>query len=394
MIGRLAVPAGFRAFRHAAFRFYWAGMLARGTAMWMLFVAIPWLAVELGGSAVHLGVIGALLFLPTLVATPLAGLWADNHRGAGALLAGQAASSVQAVVLLALVLTGAASIEVLALLALAFGALVAIEVPIRQVYVAELVPPDEIPSAVSLHSTAFNTTRFTGPSVCAVLIAAAGIEAAFAVAGVLSLLSVLSIVMIERVRVRKPDASDPNRVRVGPRDAFRYVRQSKDVRLAMVLASAASVFGIMTFQTLAPVYVVEQLGTGGGDYGALMTMWGAGAVAGAYASTVVVHGRRLPWLLLGTAGILGGSRDSGRERFPACRPGRGGRARCLPDPGRPERPDHRPDRLTAAPAGTADRRVLAGVPGVEPVGRDPRGGHRRDPRRSGCHVRGNARAWR
>jgi predicted MFS family arabinose efflux permease len=179
----------------------------------------------------------------------------------------------------------------------------ATEVPIRQVYLTELVPPDEIQRAVSLHSSAFNTTRFAGPGICAVLIATVGIAPTFAVAAGLSMLSALAIVVIERIRPARPERSEQDRLPAGPREVVRYLRGSGNVRFVMLLAAGASVLGIMTFQTLAPVYVVTQLGTGGADYAALMATWGAGAVAGAYASAVLVRGERLPWVLLGTGGI-------------------------------------------------------------------------------------------
>jgi predicted MFS family arabinose efflux permease len=65
------------------------------------------------------------------------------------------------------------------------------------------------------------------------------------------------------------------------------------------------VLGIQTFQTLAPLYVTDVLGLGGGGYGAFIATWGAGAVVAAYVITAIARGDRRRWLGAGSLVLAG-----------------------------------------------------------------------------------------
>ena len=80
---------GFLALRHRGYRIYFAGMLARGTGVWMQFIAIPWLAVEQGATALQVGIVSACLFVPALFIAPLGGVMADRVDRLTVLLAAQ-----------------------------------------------------------------------------------------------------------------------------------------------------------------------------------------------------------------------------------------------------------------------------------------------------------------
>jgi predicted MFS family arabinose efflux permease len=246
-----------------------------------------------------------VFFQPNLVVTPLGGVVADRYDRARVLAATQSVSVVQAAVLFLLVTGGHPSLVAVVLLAFLLGVTLALELPVRQVYLTELVPPVDVPSAVALHSSAFNITRFIGPGLCALAIGAAGVSVTFALAAALSLVALGSIVMSERARggVSTRRSVHSGGVLAGLRDAVRYARGDSRIRLAMVLAAAGSVFGIMTFQTLAPIYVLDHLGLGGPEYGTFMALWGAGAVIGALTVTAIARDDRRRWLVVGTAGL-------------------------------------------------------------------------------------------
>ena len=295
---------GFRALRHRGYRIYFAGILARGTAVWMQFIAIPWLAVERGATPLELGVVSACLFLPTIFVAPLGGVVADRVNRSAVLIATQVGGAVHAVLLALLVSSGAVDIPLLAVFALLFGVLSAAELPVRQSYLTDLVPPDEISSAVSLHATAWNITRFFGPGVAGLLIATVGIAACFGVAAVACVLVAVSVVVLRtfdrhRRRLPAPDGS----VLGALRDGVRFAAGKPRLRWALILLSSGGILGIQAFQTLAPLYVSQTLRLGGGAFGGFMSAWGAGALAGAFVVTMFGHGDRRRWLLVGAASL-------------------------------------------------------------------------------------------
>lgn len=302
--GGRRLPTGFRALGHGHFRLYFVGMLFRGTAVWMQLVGLPWYVIELGATPLDVGIVLALQSLPFLFISPLGGVIADRTDRAAVLMLAQVGVCIQAAVMFAVIWTGTGSIPIAALLGAIAGCFIAFELPVRQAYLTELVPSRDISSAVSLHSTAFNSTRFVGPAIAGILIATVGVAAVFAVAALMALGSALTTRFIERTRERRPRAPAPD-VSIG--EAFlqgaRFSYHEPRVRAALLLVAGGSVFGIQAFQTLAPLFVDGTLGLDGGGYGAFMAIWGGGAIVMTYLVTAVAQGDRRAWLVRGGAGL-------------------------------------------------------------------------------------------
>ena len=295
---------GLAALRHLGYRIYFAGMLARGTAVWMTFVALPWLAVERGATPLQLGVVTAALFVPTFFISPFGGVLADRVNRLSVLLVTQMGAAIHAAVLLFFVAAGLASIEALAVFALLFGVLMATEMPVRQSLLGDLVPPAEVTSAVTLHATAWNSTRFLGPALAGVLIATVGVGACFVVGAGASILVALSILVQRRLmRHQRPVERVDRSVLGSLRDGMRFAAASPRIRGAMLILSFGGILGIQAFQTLAPLYVSDTLKLGGGAFGAFMAVWGAGALAGTFAVTLFGRGDRRRWLLVGATSL-------------------------------------------------------------------------------------------
>lgn len=70
-----------------------------------------------------------------------------------------------------LVVTGSAQLWQVYATALCLGVASAIDGPVRQAFVSELVGREHLANAVSLNSASFNTARLTGPAIAGVLIA-------------------------------------------------------------------------------------------------------------------------------------------------------------------------------------------------------------------------------
>jgi MFS family permease len=298
------LPAGFRALVHPGYRLYFVGMLLRGTAVWMQLIGLPWYAVELGAGPLEVGIVSASQSLPFLFIAPLGGVIADRVERARVLIAAQAGVFLQSMVVVGLILTHSGSIPILALAGLVSGTLIAFELPVRQAYLTDLVPPEDVTSAVSLHSTAFNTTRFIGPGFAGILIAVLGVASVFATAGIFALTVAASVVIGER---SKPHARVVIPTDLSIRESFvegaRFAAGEPRIRTALLFVAAGSIFGIQAFQTLAPLFVVDTLGLDGGAYGAYMAVWGAGAVVTAYVITLVASGDRRTWLFSGATAL-------------------------------------------------------------------------------------------
>jgi MFS family permease len=68
--------------------------------------------------------------------------------------------------------------------AFVFGLAAAMDAPVRQTFVAELVGDEDLPSAVSLNSTSYNAARMVGPAAADLVIATVGTGWAFLMNGI------------------------------------------------------------------------------------------------------------------------------------------------------------------------------------------------------------------
>jgi MFS family permease len=284
-------------------------MLARGIAVWMQLILIPLLAVQLGASPFEVGLVTSFLLLPTLFFAALGGVVADRVDRGRVLMGTQVGTAALSAAVWAMLTSGSASIPFVALAAISFGVLTAFELPVRQAYLTELVPAGDVTSAVSLHATTWNTTRFVGPVVAGALVVSVGMDITFLVVAVLAIGVALTFPWMERYRDRSRQRSGRSSgILADLREGAAYALGEPRVRWAMLLVAGSGVLGVQAFQTLAPLFGTAELGLDPGAYGLYIGVWGGGAVLAAFFVTAFVSGDRRPWLVGATivmAALLG-----------------------------------------------------------------------------------------
>jgi len=291
---------GFGALRHRNFRLYWSGQVVSLVGTWMQSVSQPWLVLELGGSALQVGTVIALQFAPALFLAPLGGVLADRFDKRGLLLVTQAAAMIQAATLFALTFSGQIEIWHIQLLALMLGVSSAFDMPVRQSFVAEVVPREDLLQAIALNSASFNLARVVGPAIAGVALALFGSAFNFGVNTLTYTAVIGGLLLINPatlLRVPLPVVRPSIRASLG--EGVRYAVTNPGVLWLLVLLGGMSIFA-MNFQTLLPLYARITLGLDAGGYGALFAALGLGSLVG---SLVLAYmGERRPRLRL----ILGG----------------------------------------------------------------------------------------
>jgi MFS family permease len=264
----------------------------------MQLILIPLLAVQLGASPLEVGLVTSLLLLPTLFIAALGGVLADRVDRGRVLMATQVGTALLSVALWAMLASDSVTLPLVALSAVSFGVLTAFELPVRQAYLTELVPQRDVTSAVSLHATAWNTTRFIGPVIAGSLVVAVGMDNTFLVTAAIAIGVALSFPLMERYRERGRQRSGPSAgVLSDLREGGAYAWSEVRIRWPLVLVAAVGILGVQAFQTLAPLFGTVELGLDPGAYGLYIGVWGAGAVLAAFFVTAFVSGDRRPWLI-------------------------------------------------------------------------------------------------
>jgi MFS family permease len=295
---------GFAAMRHRNYRIYWMGQIGSLVGAWMQSVAHPWLVLQLGGSPLQLGSVLALMFAPSLVLAPIGGVLADRMDKRRTLIAVNGVAMANASILFGLTITGVVEIWHLYVLALSAGFVNAIEMPVRQAFVAELVPQDDLVNAIALNSTSFNLSRVVGPAVAGVVIAAFGVGIVFGINAVSYLSVLIGLVRLDtRLFRRIPRPERFPSVRASLAEGVRYAFATPSVLWPLLLLGGMATFA-MNFQTLLPVYARDELAMDSGGYGALFAAMGAGSLLGSLLLAFTARRRAMFGLIIGGGAVF------------------------------------------------------------------------------------------
>jgi MFS family permease len=283
------VSPTFRALRNDNYRLWASGALVSNTGTWMQRVAQDWLVLTVltANSGVAVGITTGLQFGPVLLLAPLAGTVADRWNRRRILMATQGASGLLALVLGLLVVLGVAQLWQVYLLAGLLGVVAAFDSPVRQSFVSELVPPEDLPNAVGLNSASFHGGRLIGPGIAGLLIHWFGTGPVFLI-NAASFAAVLVSLGRMRVRELRPVPRGPRRG--GVRDGLRYVRGRPDLMLIMAVVGMVGTFG-MNFQLTIALMARLVFHQGSGQYGLLGSTMAVGSLAGSLLAARREHPR-------------------------------------------------------------------------------------------------------
>ena len=267
---------------------------------WMQTVALGWLVLELTGSGTALGAVVAAQFVPILLLGPYGGLIADRVDKRRLLLATQATLGATALALGALVATGAVKLWMVVVVAVVFGVVTACDNPARQAFSLEMVGPERLRNAVSLHSVLVNVARGVGPAVAGVIIATAGTGICFLInaASYAAVLAALWTMDTGGLRPTPPAERGPGQVREG----LRYAGRTPELLVPLMMLALIGTLAY-EFQVVLPLMATGPFQGDAATYGVLTSAMGAGAIVGGL--IVAGHGRTGLRPLTVAAAVLG-----------------------------------------------------------------------------------------
>jgi MFS family permease len=289
----------FRSLGSHNYRVWALGALVSNIGTWMQRIAQDWLVLTqlTNHNASAVGIVMGLQFAPQLLLLPWTGLAADRFNQRKLLMLTQATMGILALILGVLTIEGVTRLWHVYLFAFLFGSAAAVDAPVRQTFVAELVGDHHLPNAVALNSTSFNAARLIGPALAGLLIARIGTGWAFLINGI-SFAAVLISMSLFRVSELQPSAR-AGRAPGGFMQGFRYVWGRPDLRAIMILMFLIGTFGL-NFPIFISTMAVNVFHTDAKGFGLLSSIMAVGTIAGA----LFAAGRDKPQfgsLFIGTA---------------------------------------------------------------------------------------------
>ncbi|GIJ76086.1 Predicted arabinose efflux permease, MFS family [Micromonospora phaseoli] len=291
----------FQSLQVRNYRLFASGQLVKLIGVWMMFIAQDWLVLELSDdSATALGVVVALQFTPVLLLTLLSGRLADRYDKRMLLFVANAFWTVLSLAMSVLVLTGLVQLWHVFVFAALLGVANAVETPVRQAFVSELVGTSLLPNALSLNAAVFNSARIVGPAIAGLAIALVDVGPVFMVTALSSIGPLITVIQMRPAELhREPLLPRDERAAATVLDGLRYVGRRPDLLLPMVVMSVIGM-SLFNFQLTLAALAKTVFNTGAASFGLFSTTLAAGALVGALAGT----GRRSRpsvWLVLGAA---------------------------------------------------------------------------------------------
>ena len=263
--------------RQPVFRALWIASVVSNVGTWMQNVGAAWLMTLLTPSAMVVALVQAATSLPIFLVALPAGALADVVDRRRLLLLTQGWMLLAATALGIVTMLGAMTPMILLALTFALGLGAAMNGPVWQAVVPELVRPAELQEAVALNGAGFNVARAVGPALGGVIVAAVGPALVF-------LLNAASFIVVIFVIYRWQRESRASRLPaehvIGAiRAGIRYVRHAPAFQVVLVRSGVFILCGAAPW-ALLPLVARDQLGLGAVGYGVLLGCLGIGAILG------------------------------------------------------------------------------------------------------------------
>ncbi|MET0290733.1 MAG: MFS transporter [Steroidobacteraceae bacterium] len=151
--------------RHRPFQQYFIGRVFSNFSRQIVAVAVGWQVYELTGSALALGMVGLIQFLPTLVLTFISGHAADRYDRKRIVQLCQWAEGITAAVLAWGTMHGWLTVTHVYLASVVFGIAASFERPAASAMVPAVVPTGMLQQGTALSSGAMQLASIAGPAL-------------------------------------------------------------------------------------------------------------------------------------------------------------------------------------------------------------------------------------
>ncbi len=268
------------AFKVRNYRWYWTTQFLSGIGTWAQAIAQSWLILDLTHSAIALGTITMLQFLPMLLFSLFGGVIADRFERRRLLVFTQIILALQAIILAILVLTHAITIFEVGFLALLLGTINALNGPAQQAFVPELVGKDLVPNAVALNSVQFNTSRMIGGAIGGIAVALWGIPGALFFNAASFIPTIVVLIIIRPAYTAIKTYLEKTSAITELMEGLKYALSNLSIRRIVLLFGIIGLLGF-NWQVAVPLIAKFSLHQNVTAFGDLMAALGAGSLIGA-----------------------------------------------------------------------------------------------------------------
>ena len=262
---------------HVNYRYLWTGSLFANCALWLQFITIGWLALDITGFALHSILTVAVRALPVLILGPLGGVLADRLDRRKLVMGAQVVMVSSALTFGVLLANGKIdSIWHVYGYMLVSGIAFAFVQPTRQALVANTVSREDLGNALALNAMAVTSMRLAGAAISGILIETLDFHWNFFVESGLYVGMIVLLAPMKTPYRRESDAKKSSPL-ADLKEGLGFIFASREMLRLMVMNFVRTgVF--MPLLLFLPAYTEEALGRGAGVSTAMIVMMGAGGL--------------------------------------------------------------------------------------------------------------------
>jgi len=238
-------------------------------------IALYWLAYEITGSAFALGILGLCEATPRLALSVVGGVIVDRYDRLRLLTVIQFLCALPVFAMVVLYFAGLLQFWHMVVLETLLSIIRSMNPTAGQSLLHDLVPQEELMSAVALYSLGFNSARIIGPSLGGILMLWINVGGCLIFYGITLLLSGFELLLVQLPTRAKPSGGSNWLHEI--KEGLNYIRSAPLVLASTLAAYALSTF-VGTYQRFLPVFAKDILHVGPEGLGALMAASGVGAV--------------------------------------------------------------------------------------------------------------------
>ncbi len=273
--------------RHRDFRRLWAGQLVSQAGSQLTIVAVAYQTYRLTGSTAMVGLVSLGQLVPLLAGSLLGGPLVDAWDRRRVMLCTQVLLAVGCAGLAVNAMLGRPLLWLVFACTAESAAFQGLDWSARRASLRQLVPPAELPAALSLQSAAFQVTSVVGPAAAGLLIARAGFALVYWLNVASFGVAFLTVAVLPALR---PVGGGQPAGLASLAGGVRYLRSSRPLAGVFVIDLGAMVFGLP--RALFPALAVTLYGGGAATVGYLNAAPGVGALVGSLLTGHVGRVRR------------------------------------------------------------------------------------------------------
>ncbi len=261
--------------RHQGFRRLWTGQLVSQLGSQLTIVAVPYQTYRLTGSTAMVGLVSLGQLVPLLAGSLLGGPLVDAWDRRRVMLFTQLMLAAGSAGLAANALAGHPLLWPLFGCTAEAAAFQGLDWSARRASLGRLVPPLDLPAAVSVQSAALQLTTVLGPAAAGLLIAHAGFGVVYGLDVASFAVAFGSVLLLPRLPPERGGQPVSLASLIG---GVRYLRSSQPLAGVFLIDLGAMVFGLP--RAVFPALASTVFGGGAATVGYLNAAPGAGALAG------------------------------------------------------------------------------------------------------------------